>query len=241
MHKLMIVTLFCGLALGLEPVYAGADPPLVKEIDLRAKEEPSPLYVVFCSRWDTLPGHAFVVLGKEDAQAMMSTVDAFGYYPETSGNTKAVLKRVPGVLADEFVRGTLAPTLVRLILKVNKADFDAVKAVRDLWESKGSYKLIERDCVTFVMDVASALGLTVPNRSGFDNIPWNYVRKLAEANSQEQHLDGFWESNDPGDRFRLEITRRSCVWIERAASGTTLSRQGTVSGSAAGFRVERPN
>lgn len=215
--------------------------PLVKVIDLRTKAEPSPLYVVFCARWDTLPGHAFVVLGKEDAGAQLSSVEAFGYYPERPGDLRAVFKKVPGVMADEFLRGTMAPTLVRLILKVNKSDFDVVEAVRRSWASRTDFQLIEQDCVTFVMDVARALKLRTPDRAGFNNIPWNYVRKLADANEQSQYLDGVWESTDTAQRFRLEVTRSSCTWTERGANGTELKRTVVVTNDAQGFRINRPN
>jgi hypothetical protein len=223
------------------PVKAPEQAPLVKVIDLRVKAETSALYVVFCARWDTMPGHSFVVLGKEDAAAQMSTVDAFGYYPEKPGDLRAVFKKVPGLLADEFVRGTLAPTLVRLILKVNRSDFDAVEAVRRTWASRTNFQLIEQDCVTFVMDVARALKLRVPDRSGLDNIPWKYLGKLAEANDQSQYLDGVWESTDSAKRFRLEIVRMSCSWTERNAGGSELKRMATLVEDAKSFRISRPN
>lgn len=242
----------CAILLSCTSLYVPSSPahfssgapqeaPLVKVIDLRVKAESSSLYVVFCARWDTLPGHAFVVLGKEDASLQMSTVDAFGYYPEKPTDLRAVFKKVPGVLADEFVRGTLAPTLVRLILKVNKSDYEAVEAVRRNWASRTSFQLIEQDCVTFVMDVARALKLRIPDRSGFDNIPWNYVRRLAEVNDQSQYLDGVWESTDAAKRFRLEIARTSCSWTERNASGSELKRTATLVEDAKSFRISRPN
>jgi hypothetical protein len=155
----------------------GAEGTVVK--DLRAKDSKSGLSVVICSR-PGIPGHAMVILGREDEAKKACTVEAFGFYPESG--TKALFGPVPGKIADEFLAGKgIAKAACRVILKVDKDKFDEVDAVRRRWASKKEYKLLEADCVTFAGEVARKLGLKVPKR-GEAKTPMKYVEKLYEMN-----------------------------------------------------------
>jgi hypothetical protein len=223
---------------------------LVKVIDLTQKREQSPLFLVFCARDNTPSGHAFVVWGKEDAAKLMSTISAFGFYAKESGGSPsngsstasgALFETVPGEIADDLAKGSLHQDLTRFIVKVNKGDYDAADAVRVKWAQRTNYSLLTQDCVTFVGEVAAALALSVPERSGLDNFPWRFVRKLAENNDQSQRLDGFWQSTDEERRFRLEIRRRNCVFIERNKSGASLRKESSLSPEGSAFKIVRAN
>jgi hypothetical protein len=112
-----------------------ADEPLVK--DLRAVGSKSTLSVVFCSR-SGVPGHAMVVLGKEDEKQRACTVEAFGFYP--NGGI-GLLGPVPGKIADEFLegRGLGGSGACRIIVRVDPAQFDRVESIRRRWAQKKDY------------------------------------------------------------------------------------------------------
>jgi hypothetical protein len=172
----------CGWALAwlalLGPSAVLAETQTVQK-DLRPKPDASALYVVFCAR-DAVPGHAFVVFGKDDPVRGLCSVQAWGYYPST-GN-KGVLGPVPGELADESIRGKgTAGANYRLVLRVNKEQYEAADAVRRKWAGKGEYKVLERDCVSFATDVARALRLSIPTGVAARH-PQVFIRKLAELN-----------------------------------------------------------
>ena len=147
--------------------------------DLRAPGSRSSLTVAICAR-PGVPGHAMVVLGREDAAKQACTVEAFGFYPD--GAKAAVLGNVPGALADEFLRGKgVASAACRVVVKVDPAGFERVAKVRKRWGDRTNYKLLEADCVTFTGEVAAALGLKVPDRKDA-KLPTTFVEKLYDLN-----------------------------------------------------------
>jgi len=155
-----------------------AEEPLVK--DLRAKGSKSTRTVVICSREGT-PGHAFVVLGHEDEEKLVSSVEAFGFYPDDK--LKAVFGPVPVKLANEFAQGKgTAKAACRVIAKVDEPTFRKVNAIRRDWV-KRKYDVLEADCVTFTGDVCTALGLKTPERIDA-KLPAEYVRQVFELNEK---------------------------------------------------------
>ncbi len=147
--------------------------------DLRKAGSKSTKAVVLCAR-EGVPGHAFVVLGKEDEKKLMSTVRAFGFYPEK--DTKPLFGTVPGTLADEFVRGKGTKNDHRLILKVDDEQFEAVEKLRADWaKRKPDYKLYERNCITFTSEAAKLLGLIVPAGDPTD-LPPTFLKGLIDKN-----------------------------------------------------------
>lgn len=164
--------LACTIAAG-----ARADAPLVKE--LRGPGSKSGLSVVFCAR-PGVPGHAMVILGKDDEAKQACTVEAFGFYP--SSGTKAVLGPVPGKMADEFLQGRgVARSACRVIVRVDQPLFDKVEGIRAKWAGKTNYRLLTSDCVSFTSEVGHALGLRLPDRS-HAKLPVTYIEKLYELN-----------------------------------------------------------
>jgi hypothetical protein len=179
MQRLFVMILAAGALLYAAPATVAADnEPVVK--DIRNKKDKDDLYVVFCAR-EHLPGHAFVVLGKDDSKKQLCTVDAFGYYPEGDKAVKALFGKVPSEMANEFIRGKGQEGTCRLIVRVDQSQYDAVEAIRRKWAEKGTYRVIEEDCVTFAADVAQSLKLDTPERAKAI-LPQAFVKKLAEMN-----------------------------------------------------------
>jgi hypothetical protein len=156
---------------------ARADDPLVK--DLRGRGSTSSLSVALCAR-PGVPGHAMVILGKDDETKKVCTVQAFGYYP--TKRLKAILGSVPGKLADEFLQGSgIGGSACRIIVRVDQPLFEKVEAVRKKWAAKKDYKLLEADCVTFTSEVGKILGLKLPDREDA-KLPVTFIKKLYELN-----------------------------------------------------------
>lgn len=131
-------------------------------------------------------GHSFVVFGVEDRQRRVSYYSAFGFYtmPTSSGgaNWRSIFSEVPGQLRNDAML-TTNNRFNRLIVKVNKNVLDAALQRKNQWASGSyQYQLLRRDCVSFAINMAQIAGLNMPNRTGFDNVPWNYIVAMMNAN-----------------------------------------------------------
>ena len=116
-----------------------AGPVATLDLTTRPKEEPH--YLVFCGRENSLTGHAFVAWGREDASHQMSVSDgAFGLYPQPGHGVTAAVKMVfapvPGEIAQEEVRRSLTTDLIRLIVKVDPALYQATLARKARWAER---------------------------------------------------------------------------------------------------------
>jgi hypothetical protein len=154
-----------------------ADDGVLLTKDLRAKGSNSAYSVVLAARSGGV-GHAMVILGREDGKKMVSSIEAFGFYPKEG---KGVLGPVPGMIADELAQGKgVARANTRVILRVDKEQFDKIDAVRKKW-LQAKYQVLEADCVTFTSEVATTLGLKIPNRETA-KLPVAFIEKIAELN-----------------------------------------------------------
>lgn len=160
-------------------------PPIVKTIDKRTMTNSNGniYFLVFIAKPTILnggknAGHAFVVWGAEDNTARMSYGEGWGLYPK---NTMDVLKlsEVPGEIKND---GITSSNYSRLIIKVDKNVYDQALAKKKEWADKGTYEILTRDCLSFTIDIATIAKLTTPARTGFDNVPWQYLISLANAN-----------------------------------------------------------
>lgn len=158
---------------------------ILKEIDLRNSTDAdgNNYFVVFCSRNSpnptTLPGHAYVVWGIEDAANSRSSQKSFGFYPDPDESSKVVLSSVPGKLLDEATQGVPSTFLTaRLIAQVNKQPYTDSQSQIDIWRTS-EYNLFSRNCINFVQAVATTLGLFPPEVESF-SLPTNYLEKLIE-------------------------------------------------------------
>ncbi|MGL4421491.1 MAG: hypothetical protein ACRCZF_12550, partial [Gemmataceae bacterium] len=145
----------------------------------RAVGSTSAKAVVLCARSSGPVGHAFIIFGREDEKKKMSIIEAFGFYPQEG--TKPLFGTVPGELANEMMKeGTKDD--VRLILKVDDAQFDAVEKVRAEWAKKDlDYKLLKQNCISFTAAAAKALNLKVEENPQAQ-LPVAFMKKLIQAN-----------------------------------------------------------
>lgn len=196
MTGLVIATLRAGLisAVACASLAAGAAPH--KVLDLRTMSDPTGEYEVsLCSRPSlegNVPGHAFVLYSLRPHGGQRKVV-ALGF-TTTAGVAKAALSyvgwlpAVDGYLGEENYTSTQERCLVT---KIDKKVFDAAWSVAAPLAGipgfegvlfRGAYTLGERDCMNFMVKVATQLkGVKVPQR-GATEFPQPYMRRLIDAN-----------------------------------------------------------
>jgi hypothetical protein len=121
--------------------------------------------------------------------------------------------------------------------------YERTDSIRKKWAAKTDYKLIERDCASFVQEILSTVGLRTPDRNSFTPkvwFPFDYAEAIFNMNNQSQFFDGIWQSTDPQSRWRLEIDRDRCVWIERKGTAV-LKRDVPVDSAGDQKRISRSN
>jgi len=138
-------------------------------------------YVVFSAKASGV-GHAFITLGREDPVQMMTVHDgSWGLYPQTSrlGGKSFLIGEVPGKMKDDF----LTKRDYNYVLTVSGSEYAEVLEKLNIWRGK-NYELLKSDCLSFLIDVANVFKsrIKVPERSGFDNHPAQYLQALIEEN-----------------------------------------------------------
>jgi hypothetical protein len=217
--------------------------PTLKTIDARTYEDPSgaKYFAVFCARQSpdvTLPGHAYVVWGKEDPIAGMSSQEAFGYYNKVATLDMVLGEDVPGELRDESIKPMPSLITHRIIVKIDKEAFDESLQEKIKWKT-GDYNLYKRNCISFSAAVAHDIGLTgVPVEA--DIFPATYSADLISAVRTPN--GGNWDSTDASQRFALSVDGPSIAWTERSVTGSlkrdVVAKKGPDKNS---FLIERPN
>lgn len=157
-------------------------------IDLRTSKDSSgsDMYVIFAARAKNIskgdPGHAFVGWGGSDNSSKQCRYSAWGFYPRVA-DAKAVLGYVPaGIKNDAF---SISPKQVvgRLIVRTDSSDFGWIEEAIEKWSTK-KYNLLGQNCINFMMDVATGIGLRVPTKQKI-TLPENYVKALIAANRSQ--------------------------------------------------------
>lgn len=59
--------------------------------------------------------------------------------------------------------------------------YDKGLEILNAWQNK-DYQFAVNDCVSFIMEVGKTLKLKMPDRKGFENHPYLYVKKMNEMN-----------------------------------------------------------
>jgi len=150
-----------------------------KTIDFSTSRGSTRYYVVFAARNDTRTGHAFVIWGVEDDRKRRSTIKAMGLYPEyQEDDWKSVVRLVPGTIVDEQINHSLSSIAGELILKVDAAAYQESLKTASVWECKHEFAVLRRDCVEFLRDVGTSLGLDMPRRMAAGATPHAYVQAL---------------------------------------------------------------
>jgi len=138
-------------------------------------------FVSFCADGG-VPGHAFISIGRESPSSSSSISDGtWGLYPVNSFDAvkSIIIGEVPGQLRDDFLRNRD----YTYTIEVTESEYNRVKSTISRWKSK-NYELKESDCLSFVMEVANIFSgkINIPSRSGLENFPAKYLKKLIDAN-----------------------------------------------------------
>jgi hypothetical protein len=134
----------------------------------------------------SITGHAYVTWGMENPDTMSSEQHCFGLYAKGNDTKQIIFGRVDGEFRDSDCWSILNTTH-RLIVEVDEMAYMEAKKVYDRWylqEKSGAlkYELRNKDCVTFLIEVANAAGLKTPAR-GF-TFPQDYIETLIKVNPE---------------------------------------------------------
>jgi hypothetical protein len=145
---------------------------------------PHSWYIVFLADGGSLTGHSYVVWGQENPSKLRSEQYCFGLYAQGGDLKELVFGKVVGELRDDDCWSAINTTH-RLIVKVDEVDFHNAMGVYHRWaqleqEGRLEYELRYSDCVTFLIEVAEAVGLSTPSRGLL--FPQDYVKQLMRAN-----------------------------------------------------------
>jgi hypothetical protein len=161
---------FCALALLLAWSWAGIAHAAV-EIRFHSKDFGA-----------TFP-HAFIVLhGTLDETG--EVVDAnFGFTLKHLVGPSALLGAVEGTVESEGP-GSIAGSNHHFTLVLSDAEYRSVMALVERWRAlpQPSYRLTRRNCVTFVAEVATLLGLTA-DTNGLMRRPRAFLDRVRDANA----------------------------------------------------------
>ena len=190
------------------------------------------LFIMLAAR-EGMPGHAFVLWGMEDPTSQQSKIEAFGLYPTVGpgGVMKAGMGPVPGALMDEIIKRqetgccSWSNPDVLAVFRVDQQTWDRSKQVKAQFAGKTNWTVLEQDCVTFLMEVGSAIQLAMPQRRvGVNASPAAYVRSVLDALGND---DGI-EMTDGGSVRVWRNREGYTVDGDRAASVPNSAREGWV-------------
>lgn len=144
--------------------------------DAYSQDELNKHYINFIAGEGKL-GHAFVLFFYESEEEQMTVYDGtWGFYPKDG---KGIFHG-PGEIRDDYPRQSNAIHWLRL--SISKEQYYKALAVKTTWENK-EYTLTKSDCVSFITEVAQALGdIDIPDRAYLENFPVSFLGKLIELN-----------------------------------------------------------
>jgi len=180
------VLFYYGSTLNAETVVS-LDRTADKDKNIKFSDEiPPAWYLVFMADGGSITGHAYVTWGMENPDKMRSEQYCFGLYAKGNDTKQILFGRVDGEFRDGDCWSILNTTH-RLIVKVDEMVYIEAKKVYDRWhlqEKNGAlkYELRNKDCVTFLIEVANATGLKTPAR-GFA-FPQDYIETLINVNPE---------------------------------------------------------
>lgn len=157
-------------------------------------------FVTFYATTDGPVGHAFIAYIREDNGRQQTVVDGiWGFYPVSRVDMAKgfLVGEVPGEIRSDF----LTRPDYGLTVQVNQQEYERALQIRNRW-TNSIYQLTERDCISFVIEVANSLShkIHIPERSLLD-WPHDYIKALRRINTVEpiclNHLD-IVQQYDPG-------------------------------------------
>lgn len=166
---------------------------VIFEADLRdaTAADGNEYFVVLCARPMEVTltkspltlGHTWGVWAKHDEQAKASVIDMiYGFWPE--GGKKLLIAPAPGQILKEATKPALQADHNRMshrvILKVNKTQYDRSLKVADNWtKAKAKYDLTFMNCTHYIADVASSLDINVQVNAA--EKPTAYIDRIIDA------------------------------------------------------------
>jgi len=156
-----------------------------KSVDVsRTRPRPGSRRAIIFGGTRGVPSHGFLIFEHEDPRSRQTRVRGFGFYPDaaTSFARLVLLRQVPGFVADELLNRKFSHVEEQIVVYVDERQYRAAEAVIGRWQCQGEYRLLLKDCVTLMRDVAAAIGLNAPRRGISGARPADYVRKLIDAN-----------------------------------------------------------
>jgi hypothetical protein len=139
-------------------------------------------FISFCANSDRM-GHAFISFGyRSQADARWVHGGAWGFYPQDElwGLFSVAIGEVPGYLKDDCqTRSDIC-----LMMPISYYQYQRVQQVVVDWRNR-RYVLYEKDCISFLIAVADALGgIRLPQRTGISNFPTHFVQEMIALNHQ---------------------------------------------------------
>ncbi len=157
-------------------------------------DSPTRYYVILAAReasGKSVFGHAFVMWARENHQRQMTEVEAYGYYAtaEWPGVMGAAVGTVPGALRDEIAKRSSeegcctwsSPDVIG-VFRVTRETYRRTQQVRDRWAAQANqYQLGASDCVTFISEIGTTLGISMPGRGPTNSHPTGYLRSVLQS------------------------------------------------------------
>jgi len=127
--------------------------------------------------------HAFVRLTGVDDQTGKQIDDNYGFTPATLGMS-ILFGNVKGIVESAGPQ-YVARSDRHFALKLTDAQYRQVLAIVDQWRTakQPSYNLNKRNCITFVAEIAIALGLKAPVLPKLMKKPKSYLNVITDMNS----------------------------------------------------------
>jgi hypothetical protein len=127
--------------------------------------------------------HAFVRLTGVDDQTGKQIDDNYGFTPATLGMS-ILFGNVKGIVESAGPQ-YVARSDRHFALKLTDAQYRQVLAIVDQWRNakQPSYNLDKRNCITFVSEIAIALGLKAPVLPKLMKKPRSYLNVITDMNS----------------------------------------------------------
>lgn len=127
--------------------------------------------------------HAFVILEGELERDGTRIEEDYGFTAK-SVTPAILLGSVKGEVISDHTRSYVKGSDKHFTVTLSDEDYDRVMAVIERWRTarQPSYSLDKANCIHFVGEIASAIGLDGSLRKGLMKKPRSYLEALTEAN-----------------------------------------------------------
>ncbi|MCK1695234.1 hypothetical protein [Bradyrhizobium sp. 144] len=163
-------------------------------IDLRAQRDDLSYFIIVNSRDGLMASHTWVTWQWNSPGVRTPTYQSFGFYANIIERAQAVL-HPPGEVLNEtdiFAKMRLSglrlpDTRTAIVFYLDQSSFEQSRKILDSWQAGKVYDLFSQDCVSFVSELLTKLGLQVPARI-FAPMPHAFIRAVIEMNSDDNRV-----------------------------------------------------